>query len=197
VSILSNHNISEADLIQGCLKGDSKIQKELYNRFAPKMYAVCLRYANNAENAQDLLQEGFIKIFRNLNRFRGEGSFEGWIRRIFVNTSIEYYRKKTNVFSITERENLMVEDGGLNALDKLAEKDIIKLVQELSPGYRTVFNLYTIEGFSHKEIGIMLNISEGTSKSQLARAKGILKKKVEQFLDEKRNSLIRNNDKII
>ena len=197
MSILSNHNISEADLIQGCLKGDSKIQKELYNRFAPKMYAVCLRYANNAENAQDLLQEGFIKIFRNLNRFRGEGSFEGWIRRIFVNTSIEYYRKKTNVFSITERENLMVEDGGLNALDKLAEKDIIKLVQELSPGYRTVFNLYTIEGFSHKEIGIMLNISEGTSKSQLARAKGILKKKVEQFLDEKRNSLIRNNDKII
>jgi len=197
VSILSNHNISEADLIQGCLKGDSKIQKELYNRFAPKMYAVCLRYANNAENAQDLLQEGFVKIFRNLNRFRGEGSFEGWIRRIFVNTSIEYYRKKTNVFSITERENLMVEDGGLNALDKLAEKDIIKLVQELSPGYRTVFNLYTIEGFSHKEIGVMLGISEGTSKSQLARAKGILKKKVEQFLDEKRNSLIRNNDKII
>jgi len=197
VSILSNHNISEADLIQGCLKGDSKIQKELYNRFAPKMYAVCLRYANNAENAQDLLQEGFVKIFRNLNRFRGEGSFEGWIRRIFVNTSIEYYRKKTNVFSITEMEDLMVEDGGLNALDKLAEKDIIKLVQELSPGYRTVFNLYTIEGFSHKEIGIMLNISEGTSKSQLARAKGILKKKVEQFLDEKRNSLIRNNDKII
>jgi len=197
VSILSNHNISEADLIQGCLKGDSKIQKELYNRFAPKMYAVCLRYANNAENAQDLLQEGFVKIFRNLNRFRGEGSFEGWIRRIFVNTSIEYYRKKTNVFSITERENLMVEDGGLNALDKLAEKDIIKLVQELSPGYRTVFNLYTIEGFSHKEIGVMLGISEGTSKSQLARAKGILKKKVEQFLDEKRNSLIMNNDKII
>ena len=197
MSILSNHNISEADLIQGCLKGDSKIQKELYNRFAPKMYAVCLRYANNAENAQDLLQEGFVKIFRNLNRFRGEGSFEGWIRRIFVNTSIEYYRKKTNVFSITERENLMVEDGGLNALDKLAEKDIIKLVQELSPGYRTVFNLYTIEGFSHKEIGVMLGISEGTSKSQLARAKGILKKKVEQFLDEKRNSLIRNNDKII
>lgn len=197
MSILSNHNISEADLIQGCLKGDSKIQKELYNRFAPKMYAVCLRYANNAENAQDLLQEGFVKIFRNLNRFRGEGSFEGWIRRIFVNTSIEYYRKKTNVFSITEREDLMVEDGGLNALDKLAEKDIIKLVQELSPGYRTVFNLYTIEGFSHKEIGVMLGISEGTSKSQLARAKGILKKKVEQFLDEKRNSLIRNNDKII
>ena len=191
MSILSNQNISEADLIEGCLKGDGKMQKELYNRFAPKMYAVCLRYSNDAENARDLLQEGFIKIFRNLNRFRSEGSFEGWIRRIFVNTSIEYYRKKTNLFSITEREDLMVEDGSLNALDKLGEKDIIKLIQELSPGYRTVFNLYTIEGYSHKEIGTMLNISEGTSKSQLARAKGILKKKVEQFLDEKRKSLIR------
>jgi RNA polymerase sigma factor (sigma-70 family) len=191
VSILSNLNINEADLIKGCLNGDSKMQEELYKRFAPKMYAVCLRYSNNAENAQDLLQEGFIKIFRNLNRFRGDGSFEGWIRRIFVNTSIEYFRKKTNLFSITEKEDLIVEDNSLNALDRLAEKDIIILVQELSPGYRTVFNLYAIEGYSHKEIGTMLNINEGTSKSQLARAKSILKKKVEQFLDEKRKSLIR------
>jgi RNA polymerase sigma factor (sigma-70 family) len=191
VSITSNLNIIEADLIKGCLNGDSKMQEELYKRFAPKMYAVCLRYSNNAENAQDLLQEGFIKIFRNLNRFRGDGSFEGWIRRIFVNTSIEYFRKKTNLFSITEKEDLVVEDSSLNALDRLAEKDIILLVQELSPGYRTVFNLYAIEGYSHKEIGTMLNINEGTSKSQLARAKSILKKKVEQFLDEKRKSLIR------
>lgn len=191
MSIISNLNINEADLIKGCLNGDSKMQEELYKRFAPKMYAVCLRYSNNVENAQDLLQEGFIKIFRNLNRFRGDGSFEGWIRRIFVNTSIEYFRKKTNLFSITEKEDLVVEDSSLNALDRLAEKDIILLVQELSPGYRTVFNLYAIEGYSHKEIGTMLNINEGTSKSQLARAKSILKKKVEQFLDEKRKSLIR------
>ncbi len=191
MNLLSNLNINEADLIKGCLNGDGKMQEELYKRFAPKMYAVCLRYSNNAENAQDLLQEGFIKIFRNLNRFRGDGSFEGWIRRIFVNTSIEYFRKKTNLFSTTEKEDLIVEDTSLNALDKFAEKDIIKLVQELSPGYRTVFNLYAIEGYSHKEIGTMLNISEGTSKSQLARAKSILKKKVEQFLDEKRKSLIR------
>ncbi len=191
MSIISNLNINEADLIKGCLNGDSKMQEELYKRFAPKMYAVCLRYSNNAENAQDLLQEGFIKIFRNLSRFRGDGSFEGWIRRIFVNTSIEYFRKKTNLFSITEKEDLVVEDSSLNALDRLAEKDIILLVQELSPGYRTVFNLYAIEGYSHKEIGTMLNINEGTSKSQLARAKSILKKKVEQFLDEKRKSLIR------
>lgn len=167
------------------------MQEELYNRFSPKMYAVCLRYSNNAENAQDLLQEGFIKIFKNLDKFRGEGSFEGWIRRIFVNTSIEYYRKKSHLFSTGEKEELLAEDTSLNGLDKLAEKDIIKLVQDLSPGYRTVFNLYAIEGYSHKEIGIMLGISEGTSKSQLARAKGILKKKVELALDEKRKSLIR------
>ncbi|MEO5999052.1 MAG: sigma-70 family RNA polymerase sigma factor [Chitinophagaceae bacterium] len=191
MNLISNQNINESDLITGCLNGDSRMQEELYKRFAPKMYSVCLRYANNVENAQDLLQEGFIKIFRNLDRFRGDGSFEGWVRRIFINTSIEYYRKKANVFFASEKEELMVEDSSLNALDKLAEKDIIKLVQELSPGYRTVFNLYAIEGYSHKEIGIMLNISEGTSKSQLARAKGILKNKVDRFLDEKRKSLIR------
>lgn len=167
------------------------MQEELYKRFSAKMFAVCLRYSNNNETAQDLLQDGFIKIFKNLHRFRGEGSFEGWIRRIFVNTSIEHYRKKSNLFSTSEREEVLAEDSSLNALDKLAEKDIIKLVQELSPGYRTVFNLYAIEGYSHKEIGNMLNISEGTSKSQLARAKGILKKMVEKFLDEKRKSFIR------
>jgi RNA polymerase sigma factor (sigma-70 family) len=191
VSLASNQYITEPDLLRGCLSGDSKMQEELYNRFSAKMYAVCLRYSNNAETAQDLLQDGFIKIFKNLQNFRGEGSFEGWVRRIFVNTSIEHYRKKSNLFSLNEREDLTLEDNSLNALDKLAEKDIIKLIQELSPGYRTVFNLYAIEGYSHKEIGTMLHINEGTSKSQLARAKGILKKKVEQFLDEKRKSLIR------
>ena len=185
----SNQNTVETDLIRGCLAGDSRMQEELYHRFAPKMYAVCLRYSNNTDDAQDLLQEGFIKIFKNLDRFRAEGSFEGWIRRVFVNTSIEHYRKKANLFSTVEQEKVLVEDHSSNALDKLAEKDIIKLVQDLSPGYRTVFNMYAIEGYSHKEIGAMLGISEGTSKSQLARAKGILQKKVEQFLDDKRKSL--------
>lgn len=187
----SNQNISETDLIKGCINRDSRMQEELYNRFAPKMYAVCLRYSNNTDDAQDLLQEGFIKIFKNLDRFRAEGSFEGWVRRVFINTSIEHYRRKVNLFSTSEKEETLIQDSSWNALDKLAEKDIIKLVQELSPGYRTVFNMYAIEGFSHKEIGGILGISEGTSKSQLARAKGILQKKVEQFLDEKRKSLTR------
>lgn len=165
------------------------MQEALYNRFAPKMYAVCLRYSNNADDAQDLLQEGFVKIFKNLDRFRAEGSFEGWVRRVFVNTSIEHYRRKVNLVSASDREEAYIEDHSSNALDKLAEKDIIKLVQELSPGYRAVFNMYAIEGYSHKEIGTILGISEGTSKSQLARAKGILQKKVKEFLDEKRKSL--------
>jgi RNA polymerase sigma factor (sigma-70 family) len=187
----SNHIISDGDLIRGCLSGDSRMQEQLYNRFAPKMYAVCLRYSNNADDAQDLLQEGFVKIFKNLDRFRAEGSFEGWVRRVFVNTSIEHYRRKVNLISTSEREEALIEDSSFNALDKLAEKDIIKLVQELSPGYRAVFNMYAIEGYSHKEIGSILGISEGTSKSQLARAKGILQKKVIEFLDEKRKSLTR------
>lgn len=168
------------------------MQEMLYQRFSGKMYAVCLRYANNSDDAQDLLQEGFIKVYRNLDKFRKEGSFEGWIRRVFVNTAIEHYRKKVNLNSIGEKEERMIEDGSFTVLDHLAEKDIIQLVQELSPGYRSVFNMYVIEGYSHKEIGDILQISEGTSKSQLARAKSILQKKVQEFLDKKDKSSTRS-----
>lgn len=188
----SNYNISESDLIKGSIAGDRRMQEELYKRFAPKMYAVCLRYANNADDAQDLLQEGFIKVYKNLHRFRSEGSFEGWVRRVFVNTSIEHFRKKSaQLSSVSEKEENTIEDADITALDSLAEKDIINIVQELSPGYRTVFNLYVIEGYSHKEIGEMLGISEGTSKSQLARAKSILQKKVAQYLSDTKKSFTR------
>jgi len=190
---LSNHNLTENDLINGCLAGNRRIQELLYKRFAPKMYAVCLRYANNSDDAQDLLQEGFIKVYRNLEKFRKEGSFEGWIRRVFVNTAIEHYRRKVNLNTIGEKEERTIEDSAWNVLDQLAEKDIIQLVQELSPGYRSVFNMYVIEGYSHKEIGGILDISEGTSKSQLARAKAILQKKVQEFLDSKHKSITHPN----
>lgn len=187
-----NHNISESDLISGCIRGDRQMQEELYNRFAGKMYAVCLRYANNAEDAQDLLQEGFIKVYRNLHRFRAEGSFEGWIRRVFINSSIEHLRKKSVQMSkVTGKEEDTIEDADISALDALAEKDIINLIQELSPGYRTVFNLYVIEGYSHREIGEQLGISEGTSKSQLARARSILQKKVAQYLSDTKKEFTR------
>ncbi len=191
MSLKSNYNTPEPDLIRESIAGNRAMQEELYNRFAPKMYAVCMRYAGNAEDAQDLLQEGFIKVFRNLEKFRAEGSFEGWIRRVFVNTSIEHFRKKNPLYSIGEKEEGIIEDADITALDNLGEKDIIKLIQDLSPGYRTVFNMYVIEGYSHKEVGNMLGISEGTSKSQLARAKAILQKKVQKHLDENRKSFTR------
>ncbi len=177
--------IDEADLIEGCRKNERKMQYELYRRYAPKMYGVCLRYAGSAEEAEDILQEGFIKVFKKLDSYRGEGSFEGWIRRIFVNTSIEHFRRKNYLQPITEREETTVEGKYLSVLDSLAEKDIISLVQQLSPGYRTVFNMYVVEGFTHKEIANALGISEGTSKSQLSRAKQILQELVKTHIEKR------------
>lgn len=171
---VDNQNISESDLIQGSIRGDRRMQELLYKTYSPKMYGVCLRYSGDADDAQDILQEGFVKVFRNLERFRGDGSFEGWIRRIFVNTAIEHYRRKVNMYPVTENQENTVEDKDWSALDRLAMKDLMEMIQQLSPGYRTVFNLYVVEGYTHKEIADMLGISEGTSKSQLARAKAIL-----------------------
>ena len=170
------------------MDGDRRMQEALYQRFSPKMYAVCLRYAGNAEEAEDILQEGFIKIFKKLESFRGDGSFEGWVRRIFVNTAIEHFRRKRYLQPVTEKEENTIEGKYLSVLDGLAEKDILALVQELSPGYRTVFNLYVVEGYTHKEISDMMGISEGTSKSQLSRAKVILQGLVKEFIDTQREA---------
>ena len=180
----SNHTLSESDLIQGCIDGSRQTQEILYKRFSPKMYSVCLRYSGNVEDANDLLQEGFIKIFKNLEKFRGDGSFEGWIRRIFVNTSIEHFRKKVKLYNVADVQENTIEAVELNALDSMAEKDIIFLVNELAPGYKAVFNMHVIEGYSHKEIADILGITEGTSKSQLARAKGVLKKSLEKRMNK-------------
>jgi RNA polymerase sigma factor (sigma-70 family) len=170
--------LPESDIIQGCISGNPRMQEELYRRFSPKMYAVCLRYSGKPEDAQDILQEGFIKVFRNLDRFRGEGSFEGWMRRIFVNTAIEHYRRAAPLYPVDETKAAQIEDKEWSAFDKLSVKDLLAMIQELSPGYRTVFNLYVVEGYTHREIGDLLGINEGTSKSQLARAKAILQQKV-------------------
>ncbi len=184
MSGLSNQIIDDSDLIAGCVNGDRKMQYELYQRYAPKMFGVCLRYAGNTEEAEDVLQEGFIKIFKKIGSFRGEGSFEGWIRRIFVNTAIEHFRRKSYLQPITEKEEGTVEGQYLSVLDDLAAKDIINLVQQLSPGYRTVFNMYVVEGYTHKQIADILGISEGTSKSQLSRAKLILQDMVVKNIDK-------------
>lgn len=171
---------TEEQIIAGCAGGDRKFQQLLYNMFAGKMFAVCMRYASEYNTAQDLLQEGFVKVFRNIEKFRGEGSFEGWVRRIFVNTAIEHYRKQVNLYALHDSEVNYYEHYDTNALESLKHEDILKMIQKLSHGYRTVFNLYIIEGYSHKEISEMMGISEGTSKSQLARARYLLQKMIVQ-----------------
>ena len=183
-----NHSISESDLIEGCIVGQPRMQEALYRQYSPKMYAVCLRYAGNDADAQDILQDGFIKVFRNIARFRREGSFEGWMRRIFVNTAIEHFRRSVQLYPVTETQENTLTDGRWTGFDQLAIKDLMEMIQSLSPGYRTVFNLYVVEGYTHKEIGDMMGISEGTSKSQLARAKAILQEKVKQAEKKKNKS---------
>lgn len=165
-------------LINECINNNRSSQYELYNYFSGKMYYVCLRYAIHTDDAQDILQDGFVKLFKNLEKFRHEGSFEGWVRRIFVNTAIEHLRKKVDITSINEKHEEQIEFKEVTGLNKLQAKDIHDLIATLSPGYKTVFNLYEIEGYSHREVSEILGISEGTSKSQLARAKGILKKEL-------------------
>ncbi len=170
--------IEEAALISGSINGDRKMQEQLYKAFAPNMFSICLRYANSHQEAEDMLQEGFIKAFNNLSKFRNEGSFEGWMKRIFVNAAIELFRKNHLSRMMVEvddvKYNLLQQDDFHN----LSAADLLKMVQSLAPGYKTVFNLYAIEGFSHQEIADMLSINVGTSKSQLARARYLLQKMV-------------------
>ena len=171
----TNFTLSESHLIENCINGDRKSQKALYDRFSGKMFAICLRYSKNQMDAEDILQEGFVKLYNNLNRFRGEGSFEGWVRRIFVNTAIEHIRRKNLNTAVGEGLENSIVDKRQSALDNLYEKDLLKTSRTLSDGYRTVFNMYAVEGYSHKEIASRLGITESTSKSQFSRAKALLR----------------------
>ncbi len=172
---------NEKDIIKGCCEGNIIAQKILYKSLSSKMFGVCMRYTNDYHIAEDILQDGFIKVFKNISKYRGEGSFEGWIRRIFVNTAIEHYRKKVNMYPVTEIESDHIKTYDGDIVDQLQAEDLLRLIGELSPGYRTVFNMYVIEGYSHQEIGEMLGISEGTSKSQLSRARSLLQIKVNEL----------------
>jgi RNA polymerase sigma-70 factor (ECF subfamily) len=171
----------EFSLVEACKQGDRKAQFELYRRYSGKLYSVAMRYVSDSEKAADLLQDSFIKIFRSIEMFQHTGSFEGWMRRIVVNTALDELRKAGKMTLVYEYDERMPDHYYVDALSELTTQEILKEVQKLSPGYRTVFNLYVIEGYSHQEIGNMLNISEGTSKSQLARAKGILKNRIEKL----------------
>lgn len=166
------------DIIRKCQKSNSKAQSELYHLFAGKMYGVCLRYAKDAAEAEDVLQEGFVRIFTKIGQFEFKGSFEGWMRRIMVNTALEKYRKNNPLQPVEDLRAYESVEWCDETIAQISADDLMKMIQELPPRYRMVFNLYAIEGYSHQEIGEIMNISEGTSKSNLSRARIILQKKV-------------------
>lgn len=169
--------MTEKELIKRCCTNDPRAQQELYEKYAPKMYGVCLRYACNKEIAQDLLHDGFITVFSKIGSFRGEGSFEGWLRRIFVNTALGYLRKTDIVGHAVEIETAgQFSSNEATAVEQMTEAELLRCIAELPDGYRAVLNLFAIEGYSHKEIAAMLNISEGTSRSQYLRAKVFLQR---------------------
>lgn len=165
------------DLIQGCIKEDRVCQRELYKLFAGKMMVVCLRYAKDKMEAEDILQEGFIKIYDNISKFRMQGSFEGWIRRIMVNTAINKIRAGNRHFEELD-DKIMEVSNSQDVLDNFSAKDILNLISEMPPGYKYVFNMFAIEGFSHKEIADSLGIEEASSRSQYAKAKKYLQQKL-------------------
>jgi RNA polymerase sigma factor (sigma-70 family) len=166
----------DRELIRGCLDGDPRAQKTLYDKYSGKMYALCLRYCDNRDTAKDMLQEGFVRVFRSLVNFRHEGSFEGWMKRIMVNQCIEQYRREKSdpwFSDVQEAHHLGFDD---HAFARLNMQDLLRAVQSLPRGYRTVFNLYAIEGYAHKEIAAQLGISENTSKTQLLKARNMLRR---------------------
>lgn len=174
--------INEKDLVKKCLMNDSGAQELLYRRYASKMLGVCLRYAKNRMEAEDILQEGYIKVFKNLNTYKGEGSLEGWVRRIMVNTAINFYRASIKyVQSLDDDEMNDKNLPNVSMNDLLSTKELLKIIQELPEGYRVVFNLYAVEGYSHKEIAAILDVSESTSKSQLSRARVALQNKLKML----------------
>lgn len=166
---------------EGCLRNERKYQELFYKLLAPRMMAVCMRYAKDRDEAQDILQEGFVKLFKNLHNYRGEGSLEGWIRRIMVHSAISRYRKaKTMVLVDDFGEDTNMQAGTSSNGNTLEAEDILALVQELPETYRAVFNMYAIEGYSHQEIGETLGMSELLSRTTLCRARGILKRKLQE-----------------
>lgn len=169
---------SEKKLIKACLQQKKAAQYRLYAMFSKKMFGICLRYAASAEEAQDILQEGFIKVFQKLSSFKGSGSLEGWIRKIIINTAIEKYRERIYHLPFDDLYDDEAVKQHNQAQDSLHLKDLLSFVQKLPSQYRLVFNLYALEGYSHKEIGKALQISESTSRSNLARARLLLKEKL-------------------
>ena len=171
--------VTEQELIQACREEDRRAQKMLYERYSPVMFGVCKRYLKTREDAEDVLVEAFFKVLTNIHQYKGAGSFEGWIRRIVVNESLMFIRRRHN-FSMTVEINNIDAPAPAKAIGRLAEQEILRLLDQLPTGYRTVFNLYVVEGYKHREIGDMLGISINTSKSQLILARKRMQELLEQ-----------------
>ena len=175
--------MTENELIRGCLREEATCQKELFNRYAGRMLGVCNRYARNSGDAEDILQDAFIKVFEKIGQFKFEGSYEGWIRRIMVNTalkkySLRRYEKEVIGYEIKDRDESGMEP---SAYAHLTQKELMELINNLPDGYRLIFNLYVIEGYQHDEIAAMLRIQPGTSRSQLVKARNMLQKQLLQL----------------
>lgn len=183
--------MNDSQLITACKKQDRSAQKVLYKRYAPKMMAVCLRYCKDYDTAKDLLHDGFLQVFTQIGSYAGKGSFEGWLRRIFVNVALENYRRVQreinfyNEYSHNEAETAETPGDDPLEIGDVPREEIMKIIQELPDGYRTVFNMIIFEDMSHKEIASKLGITEGASRSQFFRAKEILQKRVHSILNKK------------
>ena len=171
--------VSEEVLVKKCKEGNALAQKAVYDRFSPKMLGVCLRYSSNKHEAEDILQDGFIKVFQKIDSYTGNGSFEGWVRRTIVNTCLDHIRKTKNLKLNVDIDTVgYLEPIAENVHSDLATQDLLQMVQSMPLGYKTVFNMFAIEGYSHKEIGQELKISENTSKTQYRKAKLYLQEKI-------------------
>lgn len=170
--------MTEYELIKGCIRNDSRCQRILFEQYAGKMMAVCLRYAHDQMEAEDMLQDGFIRVFSNIHQFKFEGSFEGWIRRVVVNAALKRLQKRKIHFQEITDRNEDAPRMDPYVYNHLGEVELMQLIQQLPDGYRTVFNLNVIEGYSHEEIAEMLGIQAGTSRSQLVKARKMLQQQI-------------------
>jgi len=168
----------QKEIIKGCVEGKTEAQGVLFKKYSKMLFGVCIRYTKDSSAAEDVLHEGFIKIFLNIASYKGKGSFEGWMRRIMVNTALERYRKKFQMYPVSEVAELESKLNTNLIVSELSSQELLGLISELPPAYKMVFNLYAIDGYAHKEIAEILNISIGTSKSNLSRARKILQNKV-------------------
>ncbi|MCB0760089.1 MAG: sigma-70 family RNA polymerase sigma factor [Flavobacteriales bacterium] len=171
--------MTDQELVRACLEGSGKAQRLLYDKYSGQMMAVCLRYAGNEPDAQDMMQEGFIKVFDKLGQYSGKGSLVGWIRSVVISCALVHIRKeKRFMFHEDVEEVQHLTDDDVDAVSRMSQAEIMELIRQMPDGYRTVFNLFAIEGYSHKEIAELIEVSESTSKTQFFKAKAWLKKEL-------------------